>query len=118
MDPQEPAHDPHADKLAGMGEAEKERLMCEMIFNNATAIYRDDDDGQAFSNQFLNDSGDGAQNIEDVVDDDDDNVEDEEVPSRTNSANVYLKSLFTQQLICIALTNESLFSRLGALRNS
>lgn len=118
MDPQEPAHDPHADQLAGMGEAEKERYMCQMIFEDATAIYHDHDGGQAFSNQFLNDSGDGAENIEDVVDDDDDNVEDAEVPSRTNSANVYLKSLLTQQLICIALTNESLFSCLGALRNS
>ena len=109
MDPQEP-HDQHADQLAKMGEGEKERYMCQMIFEDATAIYHDDDGGHAFSNQFLNDSGDGAENIEDVVD--------EEVPSGTNSANVYLKSLLTQQLICIALTNESLFSRLGALRNT
>lgn len=77
MDPQEP-HDPHADLLASMSEAEKERYMCQSIFEDATAIFRDDG-GQAFSNQFLNDSGD-----------DDDNVDDVEVPSGTNSANVYV----------------------------
>jgi len=88
MDPQEP-HDPQADLLASMSEAEKERYMCQSIFEDATAIFRDDG-GQAFSNQFLNDSGDGAENIENVVDDDDDNVDDVEVPSGTNSANVYV----------------------------
>jgi hypothetical protein len=80
--------------LEEMGEAQKEDYMRQIIMGEAM-LGPDGDGGAAFSNQFLNDSGEGVA-LEDIAEDDD-NVDDEE--PLTNSANVYIyniNSLLTQ----------------------